>query len=201
MHSDGLISHWKLDAYPGLALRDPALVAAVLYRDFQRGRDDVTVLVARAAGGGRWMSKPLLTLEIRLEQDVVLARQRARQLARLLGFEPQDQTRLATAVSEIARNAFQYGGGGKIEFLVESLVSPALLIRVTDRGPGIKDLPAILDGRVFVAHRDGSGAGGVRRLMDRFTIESTAGAGTTVLLGKTLPRRAPLSELRRTWPV
>lgn len=47
-HSDGLATHWKLDAYPGLALRDPALIAGVLYRDFARGRDDVTVVVVRA---------------------------------------------------------------------------------------------------------------------------------------------------------
>ncbi len=49
MHSDGLVSHWSLDAYPGLRLRHPALVAAVLYRDYQRGRDDVTVVVGKAA--------------------------------------------------------------------------------------------------------------------------------------------------------
>jgi hypothetical protein len=49
MHSDGLTSHWSLDAYPGLRLRHPALVAAVLYRDYQRGRDDVTVVVGKAA--------------------------------------------------------------------------------------------------------------------------------------------------------
>jgi anti-sigma regulatory factor (Ser/Thr protein kinase) len=48
MHSDGLATRWTLDAYPGLSPRDPALIAGVLFRDFQRGRDDVTVLVARA---------------------------------------------------------------------------------------------------------------------------------------------------------
>ena len=47
MHSDGLAGHWRLDRYPGLAARDPSLVAGVLYRDFCRGRDDVTVVVAR----------------------------------------------------------------------------------------------------------------------------------------------------------
>jgi anti-sigma regulatory factor (Ser/Thr protein kinase) len=47
VHSDGLVSHWSLDGYPGLRRRDLALVAAVLYRDFQRGRDDVTVVAAR----------------------------------------------------------------------------------------------------------------------------------------------------------
>jgi anti-sigma regulatory factor (Ser/Thr protein kinase) len=47
MHSDGLGSRWSLGAYPGLMLRHPALIAGVLYRDFQRGRDDVTVIAAR----------------------------------------------------------------------------------------------------------------------------------------------------------
>jgi signal transduction histidine kinase/CheY-like chemotaxis protein len=138
------------------------------------------------------MSKTLLSLEIRLEHDVVLARQRARQLAGLLAFETQDQTRLATAVSEITRNAFQYAGGGKVEFLVEAQVPPTFLIRVSDRGPGIKDIQAILDGRYSSPTGMGVGMVGVRRLMDRFVVESVPGRGTTVLLGKTLPRRAPV---------
>lgn len=47
MHSDGLASRWDLTQYPGLTSHHPALIAAVLYRDFSRGRDDITVLVAR----------------------------------------------------------------------------------------------------------------------------------------------------------
>ena len=49
MHSDGLGTSWSLDRYPGLAQMHPTLIASVLYRDFTRGRDDVTVLVARPA--------------------------------------------------------------------------------------------------------------------------------------------------------
>jgi anti-sigma regulatory factor (Ser/Thr protein kinase) len=52
MHSDGLQTRWRLEDYPGLQQRDPTLVAAVLYRDFSRGRDDVTVLVHRDVAGG-----------------------------------------------------------------------------------------------------------------------------------------------------
>jgi anti-sigma regulatory factor (Ser/Thr protein kinase) len=48
LHSDGLKSRWTLDGYTGLTRRDPTLVAAVLFRDYQRGRDDATALVARA---------------------------------------------------------------------------------------------------------------------------------------------------------
>jgi hypothetical protein len=47
MHSDGLATQWNLDQYPGLADRHPSLIAGVLYRDFARGRDDVTVVVAK----------------------------------------------------------------------------------------------------------------------------------------------------------
>lgn len=47
MHSDGLSTHWQLDRYPGLFFKHPSLIAGILYRDFSRGRDDVTVLVAR----------------------------------------------------------------------------------------------------------------------------------------------------------
>ena len=63
------------------------------------------------------MSIPVMTVALRTEQDVVTARQRARQISGLLAFEPQDQVRIATAVSEIARNAFRYAGGGEVEFL------------------------------------------------------------------------------------
>jgi anti-sigma regulatory factor (Ser/Thr protein kinase) len=49
LHSDGLATHWSLASYPGLADRDPALIAGVLYRDHQRPRDDCTVVVARVA--------------------------------------------------------------------------------------------------------------------------------------------------------
>jgi anti-sigma regulatory factor (Ser/Thr protein kinase) len=49
MHSDGLMSRWSLDQYPGLLNRHPSVIAAVLYRDYTRGRDDTTVVVAKRA--------------------------------------------------------------------------------------------------------------------------------------------------------
>lgn len=51
LHSDGLSARWNLESYPGLLNRDPSLIAGVLYRDAQRGRDDATVLVLRAREG------------------------------------------------------------------------------------------------------------------------------------------------------
>ncbi len=139
------------------------------------------------------MNRPILGLEVRLEQDIVLARQRARQIADLLGFDAGEQTRIATAVSEIVRNAYSYGGGGRVTFSVEGDRPPqALLVHVRDDGPGIADLPRILAGRYTSTTGMGMGIVGARRLMDRFEIESSPAGGTRVLLGKFLPRRAPV---------
>src|SRR5215475_3248183 len=115
------------------------------------------------------MTPRVLTVALQFEDDVVLARQRARQIARLLGFDAQDQTRIATAVSEIARNAFRYAGGGRVEFRVEGRTPPQLFwVRVDDRGPGIEKLDSVLDGTYRSDTGMGVGIVGARRLVDRF---------------------------------
>src|SRR3954452_578030 len=93
-------------------------------------------------------SYQLFSIPIESEEDVVLARQRAREVSAELGFDAQDQIRIATAVSEIARNAYSYAGNSGIEFHVEGKTAPQLLsIVVRDRGTGIKNLDEILAGR------------------------------------------------------
>jgi signal transduction histidine kinase/DNA-binding response OmpR family regulator len=141
------------------------------------------------------VSLAILSVALRHERDVVAARRRARDIAALLGFDVQDQTRIATAVSEIARNAVGYGGGGKAEFLVEGQTSPQLLVvRVSDRGPGIADVAGILRGEYRSPNGMGLGIVGARRLMDRFEIDSAPGRGTTVLLKQMLPSRVPVVD-------
>ncbi|MBK8599035.1 MAG: histidine kinase [Holophagales bacterium] len=138
------------------------------------------------------MSLPIVTVELRFEHDVVLVRQRARTIAGLLGFVHIDQTRIGTAVSEIARNAFQYAGGGRVDFLLDEKARPPLfLVRVIDRGPGIEDLPAILAGRFRSRTGMGMGIAGARRLVDSFDVQSRAGEGTAVVLAKAVPAGAP----------
>ena len=134
----------------------------------------------------------ILNIEIRYEQDVVLTRQRARQIAALLGFSTHEQTALATAVSEIARNAFRYAGSGRVEFAVGPDEPPHVLrVRVQDKGPGIANLVEILDGRYVSRTGMGLGIIGSKRLSDEFAIDSAPGKGTTVMIGKRLPKRAP----------
>ena len=132
----------------------------------------------------RW---PLVSVAIRAEEDLVLVRQRAKAIAGQLGFAVQDQTRVATALSEIARNAFGYGGGGMVEFGVDERGGEqSFSIRVSDSGPGIADVRSILEGRYVSTSGLGLGILGARRLLDHFDIQSQPGLGTVVTLGKAL---------------
>ena len=189
-HTDGVSANWKAGEYAGLWGHDPVLIAAVLYRDRapprrRRRRRD-------GPAGDPFVNGEVASVAIREEEDVVYARQRARLIAELAGFTRTDQTRLSTAVSEIARNAYQYAGGGRASFFIEG-VAPfqSLVATVRDEGPGIADLAAVLAGSYASATGLGLGIVGTRRLMDRFTIESTLGEGTTVSFAKSLPAGAP----------
>ena len=130
----------------------------------------------------------LLTVRIARDEDVVAARQRARQVAEALGFDTQHQTRVATAVSELARNVRRYAGSGTVEFGLDS-DGGMLSVIVSDKGPGIPHLDAVLAGNYRSQTGMGLGILGTRRIVDEFEIESTPGAGTTVRLRKALPRR------------
>ncbi|MGA8401019.1 MAG: ATP-binding protein [Stellaceae bacterium] len=138
------------------------------------------------------MNVRLLKLPLTGETDIVLARKRTRRIAELIGFEAQDQTRITTAASEIARNALEHAKGGSIEFHISSTpLRQQLEIVISDRGPGISRLNSVLAGSVPSAAGMGVGLIGARRLMDDFAIDTGSSGGTTVRLVKYLPRRAP----------
>ena len=130
----------------------------------------------------------LLTVPIARDEDVVLARQRARQVAGALGFEGQDQTRIATAVSELARNVARYARRGSVEFALDA-DGQALVVTVSDSGPGIPHLESVLQGTYRSETGMGVGITGARRIMDGFEIESTPGQGTVARMRKLVPRR------------
>jgi len=134
--------------------------------------------------------RSILRLDLRHDRDVVQARQRAREIAALLGFDRQDQIRLATATSEIARNAFRYAQSGRVEFELQTEPQGAIRITVLDKGPGISNLDEVLEGRYTSETGLGMGIIGTRRLMDSFAIE-TAPTGTRVTLGKNFPVHSP----------
>lgn len=132
------------------------------------------------------MTNSLSSIPLRNERDVVQARQRAREIAALLGFDNQEQIRLATATSEMARNAFRYARQGKVSFILKTGRPQVLEIVISDSGPGIANLDDIFEGRYRSNTGMGLGIVGTRRLMDNFDITSDAD-GTMVKMGKELP--------------
>jgi signal transduction histidine kinase len=142
--------------------------------------------------------RSILKVDLALETDFLLARQRAKQIASLLGFELQDQTRIATAVSEIARNAWEYAQGGVVEFLLDPASTvveahhsgPQLRIVITDHGHGIPHLDDIWSGVYQSSSGMGVGLTGTRRLLDHLEVVTNK-TGTQVTLIKFLPRSAP----------
>ena len=135
------------------------------------------------------MTLNILTVDVRYEHDVVLARQKARTIAAALKFDSQDQTRIATAVSEIVRNVFQYVGSGRVEFRIDDTPEKMLVISIKDKGKGISNLDHILSGSYVSPTGMGVGMIGAKRLMDSFHVETKPGVGTTVVLGKKVPQK------------
>ncbi len=139
------------------------------------------------------MTIRILTALVKTETDVVSVRQRAKQIAQMCGFGLQDQVRIATSVSELARNVYNYVGDGKIYFTVEGNTAPQILtIHVEDKGPGISNVDAILDGNYKSTTGMGMGIVGARRLADKFTIKTGPDIGTSITFKKIFPRSAPV---------
>lgn len=120
-----------------------------------------------------------LVVKIRTEEDIARARSEARQLAGMLGFTLVGQTRLMTAVSELARNIVQYAGEGQID-LNPTHAPRGVEIVARDRGPGIRNLDHVLSGSYQSRLGMGLGLLGVKRLAERFDVRTGAGRGTTI---------------------
>lgn len=133
------------------------------------------------------MSAPLeLRIPINGEDSIIVARQRARALAQSLGFGALDQSRIATGVSELARNVVRYATTGTGEAVIRVLTDgkPGLEVVICDDGPGIADVEQAL-GVGFTSGRGlGMGLPGTRRLMDEMEIDTGPGRGTIVTIRK-----------------
>jgi serine/threonine-protein kinase RsbT len=122
------------------------------------------------------------------EEGIVVARQQAREAAKGLGFGLVDQSRIATAVSELARNVVRYATGSRGDVEITEVASPehgiGLEIVVRDAGPGIANVEQALRDGFTSGQGLGMGLPGARRLMDEMAIESALGQGTTVTIRK-----------------
>ncbi|MBA3542650.1 MAG: ATP-binding protein [Deltaproteobacteria bacterium] len=134
----------------------------------------------------------LALIDVRDSDGVVHAHQTARTIAAQLGFSTFEQTRIATAISEVARNALTYATGGTVTFSLSD-TRDRLIAIVIDRGPGIADVEHVLSGTYRSPTGLGLGLQGCRRLMDDFALESSS-SGTRVEMARRLSRRAPRVE-------
>lgn len=125
-------------------------------------------------------------LPIATGDDIVRVRQRVRAAAASGGLSLVDQTKLVTAASELARNVLIHGGGGLA--LIEAVVSPTgrkgVRISFRDDGPGIADVNLALTDGWTTGDGLGLGLSGARRLVDEFSLTSTLGTGTVVVVAK-----------------
>ena len=123
------------------------------------------------------------TLALRVEQDVVLARQAVRRMTQELKFSLVDQTKMVTAASELARNTVTYGGGGVLVW--EALADGAkkgLRLTFKDEGPGIADLAVAMTDGWTSGSGLGLGLSGAKRLVNEFEIDTKPGQGTRVTI-------------------
>lgn len=124
---------------------------------------------------------------IQHETDIVTARQKGRELAAACGFSLTQQTFIATAISEVARNIVVYARRGEIVLAtLEDQGYPCIIVVARDEGPGIQDLEAAMRDGYSTSHGLGMGLPGAKRLMDTLELISVLGKGTTVTMKKCL---------------
>lgn len=130
------------------------------------------------------MSSPS-DVSIHNDLDIVIARTAARDVAKRLGFGAIDQARIATAVSELARNIFLYAGTGTVSVrLLDRQGRRGIEIICADQGPGISNIELVMSDGYSTSRGMGMGLPGAKRLMDEFDLRSQVGVGTTVICRK-----------------
>jgi serine/threonine-protein kinase RsbT len=125
-----------------------------------------------------------LRIPVTREADIVVARASGRELCRRLGFSAAAQIKVATAISELARNIVQYAGAGEISLTSLPTNPPALEIVARDDGPGIASVEQVMSNDYRSRSGMGIGLKGVKKLMDECEIRSSAGRGTVVTARK-----------------
>jgi serine/threonine-protein kinase RsbT len=127
-------------------------------------------------------------IPVKTDLDIVSARMEGRSLARELGFGTIDQARIATAISELARNIVLYTPEGKVT--VRTIVSDdrrlGIEVVCEDNGPGIANVELVMQDGYSTGSGLGMGLPGTKRLMDEFEIETKLGVGTRITVRRWL---------------
>ncbi|KAF1086563.1 Serine/threonine-protein kinase RsbT [Sporotomaculum syntrophicum] len=128
-----------------------------------------------------------INVHLENEFDIVSARQAVRNLSKSMGFGLVDQTRITTAISELARNIVLYAGEGSIYLrAINNGLRKGIEILASDNGPGIVDINLAMQDGYTTSRGMGTGLPGTKRLMDEFSIQSSPGEGTQVVVRKWL---------------
>jgi serine/threonine-protein kinase RsbT len=127
-----------------------------------------------------------VVIPIVAEDDIVRARSRGREVCRALGFTEINQVKVATAISELARNIFQYAGKGSLTLTTVESPRKGIEVIARDEGKGIPDLKLVLSGSYRSKSGMGMGLLGTKRLMDFFEVETAPEKGTVVTVRKFL---------------
>lgn len=139
----------------------------------------------KRSGSVRESCRRDVRVKIETADDIVLARQLARAVASEAGFSACDATLITTAVSEMTRNVLEYASRGEVAIaVVRHGRKEGVQISVRDQGPGITDVAQVMQDGYSSRRGMGIGLPGTKRLMDEFTITSTVGCGTTVVMKK-----------------
>ena len=137
------------------------------------------------------MKNDIIHFDLDNEMDIIMAHKRAVQVGELTGLSASDQTRFATAVSEISRNCLEFAKKGSIKFSIEGAKDNLhLLATIEDHGPGIRNLDEILSRQNIDMRNRGAGIVNSRKLVSTFVID-TCDTGTCVTLGKKIPQKHP----------
>lgn len=120
-------------------------------------------------------------LQIEREQDVILFRNRVKDMATRIGMSLVNQTKLITAASELVRNMLKFANGGKtVVEIISAGVKTGIRITFIDTGPGIENIELAMQDGYSTAKSLGLGLPGARRLVNEFKIKSVIGEGTIV---------------------
>ncbi len=130
---------------------------------------------------GQQAARSGIRVPIRSDSDIVLARERGREIAKAAGFQSTDTTLIATVISELARNIVRYAKEGEIVIeLVRDASVAGVKVMAHDEGPGIWNVEEAMQVGYSTSGGLGLGLPGVKRLMDEMIIVSKLGKGTTV---------------------
>ena len=131
------------------------------------------------------IGEPVVLVRINNDAHAIIAAHYGLRLTREIGFSPVDQAAVSTATLEVARNIFKYAGYGEITLnIVYNGCIPGVEVIACDNGPGIVDVQLAMRDGYSTGNSLGLGLPGAKRLMHSFTIDSSPGQGTVIVLRK-----------------